>query len=169
MCTKNHNNMRYSSWDKGWDRQNFLSFLSFYLTYNLKNENFEKMKHLEVSFYTSAPKIMIICYTVPKIWHVMDVYNYFPFSAILCNFIPLRAPKNKIFKKLKKHLVMFIKIMIRWCTVPEILSEQTVTKWHIEVRALFKKINVKLWRKQKNEDYKAKDKIRRVKVAIFNF
>ena len=125
MCTKNHNNMRYSSWDKGWDRQNFLSFLSFYLTYNLKNENFEKMKHLEVSFYTSAPKIMIICYTGPKIWHVMDVYNYFPFSAILCNFIPLRAPKNKIFKKLKKHLAMFIKIMIIWCTVPEILSEQT--------------------------------------------
>ena len=26
MCTKNHNHMKYGSWDMEWDRQNFLSF-----------------------------------------------------------------------------------------------------------------------------------------------
>ena len=35
---------------------------------SLKNENVKKMKKcLEKSFYTSVPKIMIICYTVPEI------------------------------------------------------------------------------------------------------
>ena len=169
MCTKNHNNMRYSSCDKGREFLVILVLLPHLYTTQkikiLKKWNTWRYRFTQVHQRSWSYAI----YTVPKIWHVMDVYNYFPFSAILCNFIPLRAPKNKIFKKLKKQLAMFIKIMIRWCTVPEILSEQTVTKWHIEVRALFKKINVKLWRKQKNEDYKAKDKIRRVKVAIFNF
>ena len=28
MCTKNHNHMRYSSWDTEWDRLNLLSFWS---------------------------------------------------------------------------------------------------------------------------------------------
>ena len=31
-------------------------------------------KHLEISsFYTSVPKVMIICYSVSEIWHVTDV------------------------------------------------------------------------------------------------
>ena len=39
-----------------------------------KNENIKKWKHpLEISFYTSVPKIMIIHNTVPEIWCVMDV------------------------------------------------------------------------------------------------
>ena len=44
---------------------------------NAKNQNFEKMKkRLEISpFYTSVPKIMIICYTVLEIWYVTDVIN----------------------------------------------------------------------------------------------
>ena len=43
-------------------------FLPFYSTNQPKNQYFEKLKkkHLEISsFYTSEPKIMIICYTVP--------------------------------------------------------------------------------------------------------
>ena len=37
----------------------------------------EKKKHLEISpFYTSVPKIMIIGYTVPEIWHVMNVFIF---------------------------------------------------------------------------------------------
>ena len=31
-------------------------------------------------FYTSLPKIMIICYTVPEIWHVTDVIVIFHFG-----------------------------------------------------------------------------------------
>ena len=42
-------------------------------------------KRLEISsFYTSAPKIMVIGYNVPEIWHVMDViviFNTFPFYS----------------------------------------------------------------------------------------
>ena len=40
----------------------------------------------DTSFYTSAPKIMIIYYTVPEIWHLTDVIVIFhigQFFAIL--------------------------------------------------------------------------------------
>ena len=40
MCTKNHNHMRYSSWDMEWD--NF--FAVYLLPNNPENQNFEKMK-----------------------------------------------------------------------------------------------------------------------------
>ena len=33
----------------------------------------KEKKHLEISLYTSVPKVMIICYTVPEIWCVTDV------------------------------------------------------------------------------------------------
>ena len=40
-----------------------------------------KKKHLEISsFYTSVPKIMIIGYTVPEIWHMVDVIVIFHFG-----------------------------------------------------------------------------------------
>ena len=47
-----------------------------------KNENFQKIKkHLEISsFYTSASKIVFRSYTVPEIWHVMDVIVVFHFG-----------------------------------------------------------------------------------------
>ena len=46
-------------------------FLPFYPTNNPINQNFWKMKkNLEISCYTSAPKIMIICNNVSKIWCV---------------------------------------------------------------------------------------------------
>ena len=49
-------------------------FLPFDLTNNPKNRNLEKMKDLDISssFYTSAPKIVIICYTILQIsaWRV---------------------------------------------------------------------------------------------------
>ena len=65
-------------------------FLPFYPNNTPKNENFKKMKKsLEISsFYKSAPKIMIICYTVPEIWHVTHVNCYFSFGAIFCPFTP---------------------------------------------------------------------------------
>ena len=52
------------------------------------------------SFYTSVPKIMIICYTFPEIWP--NRCNYFLFWAIFCHFTPITAPKIKISKKWKK-------------------------------------------------------------------
>ena len=91
-----------------------------------QNENFKKMKKiLEISFYTSVPKIMIICYTVPEIWHVTHVIFIFHSGLFFTLFTPLRAHKIKISKKVKKGLEIssfypFVPtIMIRWCTVPE--------------------------------------------------
>ena len=51
--------------------------------------------HQEISsFYTSVPKIMIIYYTVPKIWHMMDVIVIFHFVLFLPNKNFLKNEKN---------------------------------------------------------------------------
>ena len=56
---------------------------------SLKNENFKKMKkHQDISsFYTSVPQLMIICYTVPEIWHVMDAIIFH--FGLFCALYPL--------------------------------------------------------------------------------
>ena len=57
---------------------------------------------------------------------VCDKCNcYFSFCATFCPFTPLTAQKLNILKKWKKHLEIYQftyvhKIMMRWCTVPEI-------------------------------------------------
>ena len=48
------------------------------------------------------PKIMLICYTVPEIWGVTDVIVIFYFGLLFALLIPLTAPKNQNFKKMKK-------------------------------------------------------------------
>ena len=47
-----------------------------------KKSKFKKYeKTLDISsFYTSVPKIMIVCYTIPKIWHVTGVIVIFHFE-----------------------------------------------------------------------------------------
>ena len=73
----------------------------------------QKQKHLEISlFYTSVPKIVIICYTVPAIWRVMDVI-FFSFWAIFLPFYPPNDPKNQNIKKLNKLLDI---IILHMCT-----------------------------------------------------
>ena len=77
ICSINDNHMMYVSWDTECDRP-FFALLPF----NLKNQNFEKLKkYLEISsFYTSISKIMIICYTVPETWCMTDVTVIFHFG-----------------------------------------------------------------------------------------
>ena len=72
-------------------------FLPFYLTNNLKNENFEKMK-----------KIWCM---LPEIWTVTEQF-----------FVPHDSPNNKN-KKMKLEIPFYTcipKIIITWCMVPEI-------------------------------------------------
>ena len=45
---------------------------------------------------------MIICYTVPEIWCVMDVIFIFYFGLIFCPFTTLTTQKTKTLKKWKK-------------------------------------------------------------------
>ena len=130
-CTKTHDHMFYCSWDMVCDRCScFFFHFGWYFSLlppnSPQNENFKKMKKiLEISFYTSVPKIMIICYTVPEIWHVTHVIFIFHSGLFFTLFTPLRAHKIKISKKVKKGLEIssfypFVPtIMIRWCTVPE--------------------------------------------------
>ena len=52
----------------------------------------------------SVPKIMIICYNVPEIWHVTDVIFIFHFELFLPFYIPNRVGiKKKILVHQKKN------------------------------------------------------------------
>ena len=104
---QNHEHMLYCSWDMVRDRCNcyfwfHAIFCSFYPHNSPKNENFKKMKKTrwkkkkcleKSSFYTSVPKIMIICYTVSEIWHMTDVILTFHFVLFFA-FLPHKSPKN---------------------------------------------------------------------------
>ena len=108
MYTINANHMMYSSWDMKRDGLNFWSFWTVFWHFtSLTTRKIKILKnwkqHLEISlFYTSATKIMIICYTVPEIWCVTDVIIFYfgPFFALL----PLTGQKIKILKKFIKSL-----------------------------------------------------------------
>ena len=86
MCTINDNHMMHGSWDMKRNGQNFLSFWTVFCPF------FFTLLEMS-SFYTSVPKIMIICYTAPEIWRVTDViiFHFGPFFALL----PLNSPKNQ--------------------------------------------------------------------------
>ena len=75
LGTTNDNHMMYGYWDTERDRQNFFSFW-INLPPNYQEIKILKKwkKRLEIwSFYMRVPKIMIICYAVPEIWHVTDI------------------------------------------------------------------------------------------------
>ena len=65
----------------------------------------KKKNHLEISsFYTSVPKIMIICHTVPEIWHVtyiIVIFHYGLFFALLVLQSKKSKSKSKIVQKIK--------------------------------------------------------------------
>ena len=101
------------------------------------------------SFYTSVPKIMIICCTFFEIWHMTNVI-VFHFGQFFPFLTPPPSPpssitvqKNKISKKWKKlfekssFCTCVPKIMIRWCTVSGIwwATDGRMEKWHKEAGA----------------------------------
>ena len=60
------------------------------------------IKHMEISsLNNSVPKIMIICYTVPEVWHVTDVI-IFCFGSFFLPFYPPNSPKKSKFYKNEK-------------------------------------------------------------------
>ena len=72
---------------------------------SLKNENlkYEKRKSHKMkknlataSFYTSVPKVMIICHTVPEIWHMTHVIFIFHFGLFFAFYLP-NSLKNENF------------------------------------------------------------------------
>ena len=93
LCTLNDNHITYWSWDIEHDIQNFQfdilgHFLPFYPTKPKKSKFLKNEKEcLEISSsYTSAPKIMIIYYTIPEIWCMTDktfIFHFWLFFVIL--------------------------------------------------------------------------------------
>ena len=96
--------MLYCSWDMARDGCNCcFSFWAIFCPFTpvtvqkIKISTKKKRKKsLEISLSTTVPKIMIISYTVPEIWHMRS--NYFSFWAIFCPFTLLTAQKIKISK-----------------------------------------------------------------------
>ena len=111
------------------DRRN--SYFSFWailfpfnpLTAQTMKISKKQKKILDISsFYTSAPKIMIICYNVPEIWHVMDViiFHFGQFFAHPPN-IPKKSLKNlKNTLEISSFNTSVPKTMSICFTVPEI-------------------------------------------------
>ena len=102
-------------------------FLPFYSPHSPKNQNFEKMKKIpgDIILHKCTKNYDQMMYGSWDMVH--DRYNcYFSFWAIFCPFTPLTAQKIKFLKKWKKSLevssfyICVPKIMVRWCTVPEI-------------------------------------------------
>ena len=92
ICTINEYYSMSGSWDMEHNWQNCFSFWVIFCpftpltTKKIKILKKTKKKPGDTSFYTSATKIMIICYTVLEIWHLTDVIVIFhigQFFAIL--------------------------------------------------------------------------------------
>ena len=108
ICTKNHNHnhMRYNSWDREWDRQNYLSFWAIFWPFTpltiQKIKIFKKWKkHQMWSFYTCIPEIMIIWCMFPEIWSVTDII-FCHFGRFFCTLAILTTWIIQFFKKWKK-------------------------------------------------------------------
>ena len=127
-------------------------FLPFYPSNIPKTQKMEKIKKiLEISsFYICVPKTMIRWCMVPEIWCTIDVIVISHFALFFALYPPLAAVKNQYFEKITKApgdiiiLHTCTKIMIRWCTVPEIWfatdgRTDGWKKWHVEVGAPPKK------------------------------
>ena len=56
----------------------------------------KRIKHLEISsFYTNVPKIMIICYNGPEIWHLANatfIFQLGPFCVLFPPATPVSPP-----------------------------------------------------------------------------
>ena len=94
----NDSHMMYGSWNMKRERQNFLSF--WLISCSFTQLTTWKIKILKKIFYTGVPKLMIICYTVPEIWHVMDIIVIFHFGLFFALLPPWKIKWKK--KKMKK-------------------------------------------------------------------
>ena len=110
MCTKSHNQMKYSFWDTELDGI-FLSFWAIFCLFTPTLLTTQKTtilkkwkKYLEVSsFWTCATKNTIIWCMLTQTWSVTDIIfcHFMPFFALLPHYWP---PKLKFAKNVKKNL-----------------------------------------------------------------
>ena len=133
MCTKNHNHMRYDSWDTVWGRQRFLSFWAIFCPFTTptpppplttwKIKILKKWKkHLERSSWSYD--VWFLRYKVRQTEAFVILGHFLPFD-------PTNNLKNQNFEKMKKKTKKHGDIIIlhlcttnddHRCMVPEILS-----------------------------------------------
>ena len=82
MHTINQDHMIYGPWNMKCNRQNVFVILDHFCPFSpltARKMKISKMKkNLEISsFYTIVPKILIIVFTVPKIWRMTDAIVIF--------------------------------------------------------------------------------------------
>ena len=95
-CIKNHDHTLYCCGDMACHRCNDFSHVyqkSFFVLYPIKKMN--KTPQYIIIFYTSVPKINIICYTVPEIWHVTDVIAIFHLRLFFALLPTRNSSKNQ--------------------------------------------------------------------------
>ena len=102
MFNKNDIHMMYGSWDMVHDREPFVFldlFLPFYLTNNLKNQNFLKMKQVlgDIVILHKCTKNHDHMPYCPWNMECGGGNFYFSFWAIFSTFTPLTFQKIKIF------------------------------------------------------------------------
>ena len=129
----------YGSWDMEHDGQNFLSFwvifLPFYLTSNLQNKNFEKIKKKKK---TLGDIILHMCtindnHMMYGSWDMeRDRQIFLSFWTIFLPFYSSKYPENQNFEKILKmpeNITLYMCTI--WCMVSEIWSMKFLSFWTI--------------------------------------
>ena len=111
MCTINHSNMMYGSWDMKCNRHNFLSFWTIFCPFtippsppnNLKNQHFQKMNKKPGDIIVLHMCTINGNHMMDGSWDMKcDGQNFLSFWTVFCLFTPLQ--KIKILKKWIKSL-----------------------------------------------------------------
>ena len=87
------------------DGCNYVSFWAIFCPFTAQKMKISKKKKNDWRYHyltQTVPKIMIIYFIVPEIWHVTDVIVIFHFGLIFA-LLPPKSLKNKNFKKMKKR------------------------------------------------------------------
>ena len=122
MCAENHDHKKYSSRDTERDRQDFLSFWAIFcsstpLTTQKMKILKKRNKYLEVwSFYTCAPKTMIIWCMFLEIWSASDkkFCRFGPFFALLPHYWPWKLKFGKNMVKTPEDTILLQMCTIKW-------------------------------------------------------
>ena len=121
MCTKNHNHMRYSSWDKEWDRIicHFGPFFALLhsLPNNPENQNFQKMKKASgdviiLNLCNKKHDHMMYAYSDMECLHRHNFCHFRPLFAILPHYWPRKLKFGKNVKKTPGDI-----ILLHMCTI----------------------------------------------------
>ena len=111
ICTKNHSHMMYSSWDREWDRQNFLSFRAIFCPFSPLAT--QKIKNLKLKKTPGDITILHICtindnHMMYGSWDMKhDRQNFLSFWTVFCPFTPLTTRKINSWKKKPDLIVIF--------------------------------------------------------------